>query len=158
MLSAPHPHLETEGLSVTQPEASPRLGTVWPLSLGQGAIWGCPRATGARGRRRWASRDTGLARPGWGMLDERAAPQEPGAGPPWAGLPSCRPGPRQVGPKVSAHVLPLPPGHTATSPELPAGARGAGGPAGGARPGGSSRLPRGHYVRARWGRAELLEC
>lgn len=64
----PHPHMGTEGLSVTQPEASPGLGTVWPLSPGQRAIWGCPRATGARGRGRCASRDAGLAGVGWGMV------------------------------------------------------------------------------------------
>lgn len=74
LLSAPHPHVGTEGLSVTQPEASPRLGTVWPLSPGQGAIWGCPRATGARGRGSWASRDAGPAGPGWGGVGGEQAP------------------------------------------------------------------------------------
>lgn len=43
VLSAPHPQQkETERLSVTQPEARPGLGTVWPLSPGQRAIWVCP--------------------------------------------------------------------------------------------------------------------
>lgn len=37
------------------PEASPGPGTVCPLSPGQGAIWGHPRATGARGRGTWVS-------------------------------------------------------------------------------------------------------
>lgn len=37
---APHPRRGTEGLSVTQPEASPGLGTVWPLSPGPGSHLG----------------------------------------------------------------------------------------------------------------------
>lgn len=78
LLSAPHPHLGTEGLSVIQPEASPRPGTVWPLSPGQGAIWGCPRATGARGRGSWASRDAGLAELAGEVLEKRP-PREPWA-------------------------------------------------------------------------------
>lgn len=70
----PRPNMGTEGLSVTQPEASPGMGTVWPLSPGQGAMWGCLRATGARGRGRRAPRDAGLAGVGGGMVKEQSPP------------------------------------------------------------------------------------
>lgn len=77
VLSAPHPHLGTEGLSVTQPAAGPRLGTVWPLSLGQGAIWGCLRATGARGGGGWAwGMLAWLGCLGGGMSKQKGPPQE----------------------------------------------------------------------------------
>lgn len=82
----PHPHMGTEGLSVTQPEASPGLGTVWPLSPGQGAIWGCPRATGARGRGRRASREAGLG----GVGDGAGAQPSPERGAAGLGRQSTR--------------------------------------------------------------------
>ena len=56
---------------------------------GQGAIWGCPRATGARGRGRRAFRDAGLA--GWGGLLKEQSPLG-AAGLEGRAQPSCCPG------------------------------------------------------------------
>lgn len=49
--SAPHPHQGTERLSVTQPEASPGLGTVWPLSPGPGSHLGLSPGNRCQGKR-----------------------------------------------------------------------------------------------------------
>lgn len=156
LLSAPHPNVGTEGLSVTQPEASPRPGTVWPLSLGQGAIWGCPRATGARGRGNWASRDAGLARLG-GVGGEQAPSGTVGIDPPRSRPhnEAFPPAPLPGEPKV----LSLPPvisrAHP-TSPELPAGVRAAGGTGeGGARPEEADTCPEATPSCARGVRLEL---
>ena len=56
---------------------------------GQGAIWGCPRATGARGRGRRAFRDAGLA--GWGGVLKEQSPLG-AAGLEGRAQPSCCPG------------------------------------------------------------------
>ena len=57
---APHPHLGTEGLSVTQSEASPGLSTVWPLSPGPGSHLGLSPCSWCQGKREM------LAWAGWG--------------------------------------------------------------------------------------------
>lgn len=124
MRSAPHPHLGTEGLSVTRPEASPGLGTVWPLSPGPGSHLGLSPCNWCQGKRETGVQGRWPGPVGWGDA-EGEGPFEScrrGQADPQPGLPSC-PGESL---EFSAYLPSPPPGHTPASPAIPAGAREAG--------------------------------